>query len=140
MKKRTKIILLAVLVVGAIAAFYGYSEYTRGHKDLSNEKADVTLTAQELMSAFETDEAAANTKYLDKAISVTGTVKAIDKNEAGGYSVQLIGSDMGNVSCEMDERHNADAEKLHTGDNVTMKGTCTGMLMDVILIRCVIDK
>ncbi|MBC8047173.1 MAG: hypothetical protein H7Y00_10285 [Fimbriimonadaceae bacterium] len=141
MKKYLKIILPILLVVIGIVAWYGYSEYNRGHEDVSKQKADITINAPDLTKAFSEDEDAANALYLDKAIAVSGTIKSVDKDESGNYTIQLAGeSELSNVSCQMDERHNNEAANLHTGEKITVKGTCTGVLMDVVLIRCAVDK
>lgn len=141
MKKKYIIILVVVLLIAIIAVVYGYKEYNRGQKDLSGEKADILISAPDLLKAFTDDEAKANTLYLDKLVAVNGKVKSADKDDLGNYTVQLdASSEMSNISCQMNEKYNSDAAKLRSGDEVIIKGTCTGMLMDVILIRCVIVK
>lgn len=135
-----KMILWGVLVAAVLGGGYGYYEFSRGHKDLSTQTADVTIPAADLIKQFSDDETAANTKYLNKAVAVTGKIKSIEKDETGNYTVFLgEESDMSSVACQMDERHNASAEKLQVGSSVTAKGVCTGYLMDVVLIRSVIE-
>lgn len=139
-KKYVRILVIALLLIG-VAAVYAYSEYNRGHKDVSGQKADVTIAATDLFSEFSADENAANGKYLDKTIAVSGVVKSVDKDESGLHTIQLESGDMmGNVSCQMDERHNEKAAAIKAGETIAVKGTCTGILMDVVLIRCAIDK
>ena len=135
MNKKTILIGIAVLVI--IAAIYGYNEYSRGNKDLSGAKADVSISAVDLYNEYSADEAKANTKYLNKVIGVRGKISKIDKDATGSASILLdAGSDMGGVSCLLDARHNEEAAKLHSGDSVTINGSCTGMLSDVVLVRC----
>ena len=141
MKKKVKIIIVLILVIGTASAIYAYKEYNRGQKDLSKEKADLVVNATDLYKAFSDDETNANTIYLDKVVAVKGKVISGDKDAEGNYTVQLdAGSDMGVISCQMDPKYNADAAKLQAGNMVTLKGTCTGILMDVVLIRCVLEK
>ena len=45
---------------------------------------------------------------------------------------------MGGVSCEMQDT--SGTENIKAGDSVTIKGVCTGVLMDVVLVRCVLAK
>lgn len=141
MKKKVKIIIGLILVIGTATAIYAYKEYNRGQKDLSKAKADLAVNATDLYKAFSDDETNANTTYLDKVVAVKGKVISGDKDAEGNYTVQLdAGSDMGVISCQMDPKYNADAAKLQAGNMVTLKGTCTGILMDVVLIRCVLEK
>lgn len=141
MKKKYVRILIVILLLGGAALFYGLKEYNRGHKDASKHDADFAISATELFQKFSTDENAANGMYLDKTIEISGIVKSVDKDETGNYTIQLESGDMmSSVSCQMDTRHNADAEKVKAGETVKIKGTCTGILMDVILIRCVLSN
>src|SRR5689334_12300127 len=99
MKRRT-IIISVVIVAISCGAWYGYSEYNRKLRDLSNVKANVKLTAAELLASFETDEAGANAHYLDKIISVKGMIHSVEKNEKGSYAVILAGHNaMSSVRC-----------------------------------------
>ncbi len=141
MKKNWKIILLVIVIIGAIVFYFGMKEYNRAAVDVTEEKADVSIQATELTKLFGEDEAKANSMYLDKVIAVSGTVAAVEKDDKGAFTIMLNGeSALSNVSCQLDERHNADGATVKEGDKITIKGYCTGMLMDVVLIRCAVDK
>jgi hypothetical protein len=139
--KNIKYILIAVLLIAIIGIFYAYREFHRGHKDLSEVKSDIVIGANDLVNAFDKDEASANKTYLDKAVSVKGKVASIDKDEKGLYTI-LLGTDIEdkNISCEMDIKHNEEASSVQVGNEIVMKGVCTGALIDVVMVRCVIDK
>ena len=82
-----------------------------------------------------------NKKYLNKITTVSGVLKSIDKDHSGSISLALeTGDPLLGVSCELDARHIADAVALHVGDNVLVTGLCTGMLTDVVLVRCSAQK
>ncbi len=143
--KAYKYILLVLLVLAIAGGIYGYLEYNRTSKDLMHVKADINVTAVDLCSQFSNDEKAASSMYIgvtpkEKVLAVKGKITSID-NENGLNSV-LLGTDvdMSSVSCQMDSVYNADATQLKVGEEVVMKGICTGFLTDVILIRCVIQK
>jgi tRNA_anti-like len=149
-KKKTiwTIILLAV----AAGAFYGYKQYTRTNKDLAKVKADVTITADTLITEYSTNDSVANKKYLGKIVEVTGNVKKIEKDEKGYYTVVLGDTaSLSSVRCSMDSVHQQDAARLAVGSSAILRGACTGFkkneLMgedlgsDVELNRCaVIEK
>ncbi len=134
---KNKKIWIAIVVVGIIGAIYIYYQYNRPNKDLSGVKADVAISAVNLYNEYSADEKASDKKYLNKVIAVGGKISKIDKDATGSVSILLdAGSEMGGVSCALDARHNDEATKLHQGDSVTMNGSCTGMLSDVVLVRC----
>lgn len=137
MKRKTWIILGSVMLVLIGAAVFGYSEYTRGHADMAEAKAEVCITAPALLGEFTENEAKADAKYLNKVTCTRGVVKSIDKDHTGSVSVTLeTGDPMASVSCELDTRHIDEAEKIHDGDTVNVTGICTGMLTDVVLVNC----
>jgi uncharacterized protein (DUF1330 family) len=145
--KRKRIILGFIVIAILGGAWYGYSEYNRKVKDLSKVKAQLTMQTQELIKAFEQNETAANSKYLDKIIAVKGKVKALEKDDSGHYSI-VLGDEtsLSSVRCSMDSVHVKQVIKVKEGNEVTVKGACTGfnsdelLGSDVILNRCVIEK
>ena len=141
LKKRTRNILLVILLLGIIGGIYGYREYTRTNADLSGAKADIVVSATQLYTEYSQNEAAANAKYFNKIINVRGVFKSVDKDHTGAVSLALdAGDPMNGVSCELDPRHVSDADQIHAGDTITVNGTCAGVLTDVVLNRCAIEK
>lgn len=134
MKKYIWYILIAVLLGGA----YGYYEYNRPVGSLEGANADVVLEASALLKAFETNEESANTQYLDKVIEVSGSISKIEE-EGEKKSIYLsTGNEMSSVICEMELGTPSDG--LAVGGKVTVKGKCTGYLMDVVLVQSVVKK
>ena len=140
-----KIILLVLIVIIAAAGFYAYREYNRTNKDLKNSKAEITTDAASLIAAFEKDSSSANKKYTDKLIAVSGSVKSIDKD--GNPVVIALGQsgEMSSVQCSMDSVYANEYKAIKEGDQLTLKGICTGgrtedlFGTDVILNRCVLE-
>jgi len=134
MKKYIKYILLLALIGGAL----GFYMYNKPHKSISKAKTDIELSANQLFSDFENNEVEANTKYLDKVMEVEGMVKEITKDENGMTSITLeAGSEMFGVICQMDDLSKHKRTDFEEGEKVKFKGICTGVLMDVVLVRCV---
>jgi len=143
-KKRVFFSIIFIAIVGG--AWFGYGEYQRKVKDLANVTAQVTMQANELINSFEKNEAAANAEYLDKIIAVKGKVKAVEKNDRGYFTLVLgEGGSMSSVRCSMDSVHVKDIAGVKVGNDITVKGACTGFNTDeligsdVILNRCVIE-
>lgn len=148
MKRKTILRLFVIaLVAASVAALYAYREYNRKGPDMSETKADHILKGSDLINAFVADEKASNAKFLDKVIEVTGTLKALDKDDNGMFTV-VIGetASMYAIRGSMDSAHNQDAAQLKTGGTVTLVGVCTGynsdelLGSDVLLGRCAIKK
>jgi hypothetical protein len=138
MKK--KYIWLTLIALIAAGAYYGYSQYNRQNPDLSEAKADVTVTAKELTAKYSENEEAGNKLYLNKVLRVSGTLTSIEKDESGAVTLMLEGNDMlSSVSAQLDARRLADTNLVKRGQSVTINGVCTGALTDVVLIRCAVE-
>lgn len=136
MKKILSIgLLLALLGIGA-----AYFIYNKPFQNMDKAKTDVVIEAAELFSAFDSNEAEANQKYLDKVVKVSGTVKEVSAGDDGNLSITLeSGSEMFGVICQLDNLSEQPKKDFEVGEQVSFKGICTGMLMDVVLVRCVLD-
>jgi hypothetical protein len=127
------LIVAGITVVLGIA--YSLYQWYKPHRDVKDETA-IEVTAQALFDAYGKNEQEANTLYLDKAIVVKGEVASVKTNQEGKTVVVLKTSDpMFGVQCTMKE-----AASLQPGQQVALKGICTGYLMDVVLIDCYLWK
>ncbi|MEJ0080514.1 MAG: hypothetical protein WDM78_06055 [Puia sp.] len=76
---------------------------------------------------------------MGKVIEVSGIVSSV--NESAGYiSVNLKAVTDGGINCSVLKKDLSPDDKLKNGDSLTIKGKCTGYLMDVNLVDCVIKK
>jgi hypothetical protein len=133
------IIPLIVIIIGGITAM---SYVFRGAENsVANENAVYTTTADELFSVFEENETAANEKFLGKVIEVTGTIGEIEKTENGQLVLLLsCNSPMGGVRCTFETRQDKVLKQVSQGTSCTIKGKCSGMLMEVVLDNCSLSK
>ena len=122
-----------------IASLYLYREYNRKPANLVNTKPAFIVTASNLVNEFEIDEAAANIKYLGKIVQVNGTAASVAYSKDTLVNI-MLGDGLHRVGCQFDKRHTAGLEKLQEMHTISIKGICTGYLMDVELNRCVIVK
>lgn len=135
-----KLIGLVVLVLVTAASVYIYNEYNRKPADLTDVKPAFNLSATDIVKEFETDEPAANKKYLGKIIQVTGTMASAGYQHDTLVSI-ILGEGLHNVSCELDKRHFIKTlVQQQEANSITIKGICTGYLMDVEMNRCIIVK
>jgi len=135
-----KKIIIIVLVISGSAFGYGYYLFNKPHEGIANKEAAYTLESRELFTEFDQNENAANKKYLGKVITVHGKVsdKAVDSK--GMTSLILEGGDMAGVGCQFDKSVIKEIENIKKGQVIRVKGICTGMLMDVVLVDCVPEE
>ncbi|MGJ7031259.1 OB-fold protein [Niabella hirudinis] len=132
--KRVLLFLLAGILLGG---GYGYYQYNRKPPDVKTERPQITTDAPALVAAFNTDEPSANRQYLEKIIAVTGKVADVKIDTAGHATVFLSSNDpMVAVTCSFYDTETTAVKKLTAGQQVTIKGVCTGKLMDVVLNKC----
>lgn len=146
-KKMIRYSFITVILVLIGLVYFGFSEYNRKHKDVSDAVASFNTTGESIIREFTADEQSANTKYLDKIIEVSGIVKSIDKDDAGSVTVVLGNpSDISSIRCNIDSAHSDETTGLQKNIPVTIKGVCTGfnadelLGSDLILNRCSINK
>jgi hypothetical protein len=132
-----KRILYFLLALACFGGAIGYYLWNKPHQNMQTAKADMAIEAAVLFGEFGADEAAANAKYLDKTIAVSGKVKEAAKLDDGTVKVSLdTGSEFG-VFCELDPLSKHSRTDFAVGETVTFKGICTGFNFDVQLTRCV---
>lgn len=136
--KKILIILIGIALLGAV--IYGYYQYNKPVSSLTNQQPDYSVTAYDFFKEYQLDEDKSNTKYLGKIIEVRGTIAEISTNETGTVSVNLETGDLFTVSCQMAADQKSKVGALSKNGKVAVKGICTGILMDVVLINCVISE
>jgi hypothetical protein len=135
---RKKYFLIAG-IVWLVLIGVGLYFYNKPHTSTANERPDVTIDAADLYGQYQQDENAANKKFLDKIILVKGKIADI---EHGGksVSVQLEGNPTGGgINCSLSSGEH-ETELPAKGSTVSIKGKCSGLLMDVNMVDCVIVK
>lgn len=134
---RRKLIILAVVLLCLIIAGTGYYLYNKPRTSAAAERAEAYVTARKLYEAFVENEQQANTSFVNKVVEVKGTVTDIQKN-GNTVSILLEGQDNGSggVNCSI---ATGEADQLpKVGEDVLIKGLCTGMLMDVSIVDATI--
>jgi len=138
--KRYRFFALAVCTIAVVAAVYGYVEYNRGLPDTHHLRADFKLEASDLVGKFEINEPQANAVYVDKTISVHGLVSGIQITDTSAAVFLSDGSSVTSVMCQFENASSREIKNLKKGTQATIKGICSGYLMDVVMVRCVLDK
>jgi hypothetical protein len=137
MLKKIIYITLVVLISGLGFGFYLYN---KPHQGIANEQPAFRLSAATLISDYDKNENLANTKYLGKVVEVKGVISEKSKDEKGNFNLTLQGPDLAGVGCQFDPKADEKFAMVKEGQEVVIKGLCTGVLMDVVLVDCVIEN
>ena len=142
MKKRVKkyrIFLVGAFFITVFVGLYGFGEYNRSLPDTHYLTPAFRLEASTFIKQFETDESKANAKYADKTISVHGVAHTIQTTDTTATVFVNDGYSNTSVICQFGRENNEEIRDLKKGELVTIKGICSGYLMDVVMVRCVLD-
>lgn len=137
MSRNLKIAALVLLVVIIGGGAFGFYLFSKKQADLSNVKPDFVISATELQKEFEENESMATEKFTGKIVETSGEVISIIGSENGSLTVTLqTGSDLSKVICTFIA--GSVPADFELGKESTVRGECSGFLMDVLLNNCVI--
>lgn len=128
-----KKLLIGLFALGLIGLGIGFYLFNKPVPSTSSMNVDFTMAAEDLLLAFENDENDANSKYLDKVIQVEGLIDKMETKE-GKTTIYLDANNpMSNIIFQLEQP----VSDISQGQPITLKGICTGYLMDVVLVRAV---
>jgi len=100
------------------------------------------LTVDELLSAYATDEAAADAKLANKLLRVTGVVAMIDVKEMlDTHCIRLTTAErnlLRSVRCVFDKKQAPVLQGLAIGQKVTVQGIYNGSIIEIRMLDCVL--
>ncbi len=75
-------------------------------------------------------------------ISVSGVLKQLINDGTGNYIARLAGDRNGKamIDCHLDSQYLHSDLSLRAGDSVTIRGTCAGRWVNIILLECIVEK
>ncbi len=134
--KNLAFLFLALLVVAGAGAYYYYNKPVE--KTISA-TADVTVSAEKLYADYAANEEQANAMYLNKVLLVTGKLGSVSESDSVTVTYSLDTADpMATVTCNVDK--SMIEKNPEPGTDIRIKGLCTGLLMDVVLVKCSIEE
>ena len=132
--------ILALVVVGVVV-FIAVWRYTfrKAETSVSSAKAELEILATDLVKKFENNEDSANAAFLDKVILVIGTVDNVKQDSTGTNIYIKEQGEMAGVMCSF-SNDMVDPVGIKTGEQLRVKGICTGYLLDVVINKCSLEK
>ncbi len=99
----------------------------------------ISVSAQELDAEYEKNQVAADEKYNDKKVLVTGTVNDIGKDMMGDSTVTLSGSNPFGITCVFEKSEQAKLAQVSKGDTVTVRGICKGKSLNITIAYATLE-
>lgn len=138
--------LFATLLIGAVVGTCAIAA-SRSSEEKAAKKAAVAsgpvidVAARTLASAYEANEVAADADYKGKVVLVTGIVDSINKDIGDDPVVILKANEMfSGVHCSMDDSQAGTAARLSKGQQVSMRGRVSGMILGSVMIKdCIVQ-
>ncbi len=115
------------LVIILISLVMGYNYIYQDHRNIEIEKPEFVLTSEALISEFAANSTAAEKKYLNKTLEISGSISEINT------STLVLNN---NVFCQF---QNIISNTILTNEFVRLKGRCIGyddLLEEIKLDQC----
>lgn len=130
---RLSLLTAAVLLLAGILYYIWYA--SRKHKDTSELKPEFNVEALAFIKEFETDLNAANKKYANRIVAVTGIVSATEAADTT-LNIKMTDNASGSyIIFAFQKKNMEEARSLQPGDTVTIKGACSDGVYSEILQR-----
>jgi hypothetical protein len=101
-------------------------------------------TVEQLISAYEVDEAAADAEFVGKILKLTGVVTKIEASDTLDvhYIVLTSAEEKGpqSVRCLFDKKYGAQLNRLTKEQTVTVQGKYNGSIIAMRMIDCVLGR
>ena len=106
------------------------------------EPPDMELSIGELLAAYDEDDIAADEKFVNKVLRVTGVVSMIDiKDMLDRHYIRLTTGKEGfmqSLQCMFEKKHAPALRELEKGQTVTVQGRYNGSVIAMRIVDCVI--
>jgi len=120
---------IVIIIILIIAAIIGYNYIYQDHRDIESEKAEFSITSDEIGIKFSENTALAEQTFLNKTIEISGLISEINMND-------LTLDDK--VFCQFTKKV---GRKIKANSKVQIKGRVIGyddLLEQVKLDQCII--
>lgn len=144
--------LKLILIVGTVLLVIGGGVYwylfNLKFDDTRDVKADYTVNAVPFMKEFMDNDSLANQKYAEKIIIVNGVISDVEQPADTTVNIKMTDSLSGSyIIFAFQSKDMSAVRKLKAGDQVSIKGSCSGGIFSRILEtesitfkRCVINQ
>jgi len=127
-KKWLRWILIAIVAMALAGGAIFYYVMTAEFADTASEKPAYTISAMDLLTEFQQNDSAANKKYVEQILAVSGRVSEVEGIDTSA-TVKFVDSLTGSyLIFDFQSATSRQAAALQPGDSVTLKGSCSGSI------------
>lgn len=146
------LIKLAVLIAAPALTYAGFvsmEKYLHNEKfeNTANSSSAYTVNAFDLIKEFQANDSAANAKYREKIMTVNGPISEIETPNDSTVNIKFIDSTGSYAIFPFHGEEVTPVKQLQKGQDVSIKGSCSGGVMSEILgtesitfKRCILNK
>ena len=136
MKVFKKHVISAILLSAFIVLGAGSIETDRDANNVANSQTDYVITADSLYQAYNENQVAADAKYGNKIIRVSGYIQMIGK-DVMDIAYLVIGGEgfLDGVQCMFPESQENLVASVSKGQYVTLKGRVSGQVFGNVVVR-----
>ena len=132
-KPRYKYLLIGLLIILLTGLTIVWYIFTEKFSDTAKHQSDFTVNAMDFIKEFQLNDSAANKKYIEKIVTVNGTVSEIELADTS-VNIKFIDSTSGDyVIFAFQQQHLNEAKTLQEGKQASIKGSCSGGAKSEIL-------
>lgn len=136
MLKIAKHAISAVALGTFIVLGAGSVDTDQGAKNVANAPADYVISANALYQAYDNNSVAADSRYEDKIVKVSGVIKSIGKDITDTAYVVIGGKGfLDGVQCMLPEGQESLVGSVSKGQFVTLKGKVSGQVVGNVVVR-----
>ncbi len=122
---KTVLIIIGPLLTWAGFAFMS-SKVMKDHGSSTDLKADYTITSEALLREFAENDSLANAKYKEKLLTVNGKVSETEQLNDSTVNIKFVDSTGSYAQFSFVNPEAQEAKKIKQGDDVSLKGSCSG--------------
>ena len=134
-KTGTRNIASAGLLALFLALAAGSAETDSDAGKIASEPSAYSLTAEQLHGEYEANQIAADSKYKEKVVTVSGSVYSIGKDISDTAYIVIGGMGLNGVQCIFSKGQESQIGQLSKGQEVAAKGKVNGQLVGNELMR-----
>ncbi len=113
---------------------FGSVDTDEDTQKVQSQAASYTLSAEQLFAEYDSNEVAADSKYKDKVVVVSGVIQDIGKDIMDDAYIIIGGMGfLDGVQCTFTEGQEASIAGLSKGQRVTVKGMVLGKMGNVLV-------
>jgi len=141
----TIVVVIGLIILSKISPNQNVIAPENASSTSQNSNSVINISAEKLMKEYEENEVAADQKYKNKLIEVSGTIENIGKDlfENPYIALETDPEDefsLTLIQCGFKKSDEAQLASLIKGKKITLQGTGDGILLNIQLKNCKIVK